>query len=81
MHIMREKLHGTAEVPCQKNLRYGCDFETADKICCFNKKVMEPAEYAFQEQRTWLADLQALAPGSSITYYDSVTGKPLIIAP
>jgi hypothetical protein len=34
--IMRKKKHGTSETPAQKNLRWGCDWDTADRICNFN---------------------------------------------
>lgn len=33
--VMRPKAHGTSEKPVQKNLRWGCDYETADRICNF----------------------------------------------
>ena len=32
--IMSPKAHGTSAKPCQKDLMYGCDFETADKYVC-----------------------------------------------
>jgi len=31
--IMAPKAHGTSETPVQKNLRWKCDYETADRIC------------------------------------------------
>ena len=31
--IMSKKAHGTSATPVQKNLRWNCDFETADRIC------------------------------------------------
>ena len=34
--IMSKKKHGTSETPAQKNLRWGCDWDTADRICNFN---------------------------------------------
>lgn len=34
--IMHKKNHGTSETPAQKNLRWGCDWDTADRICNFN---------------------------------------------
>ena len=77
--IMSQKAHGTTEKPCQQNLLYGCDFETADRICCYNRHYAEHGGYSFQSPRTWLEFLSA-NPGE-ITYYDSVTGKPLFIAP
>jgi hypothetical protein len=35
--IMSEKKHGTSETAVQKDLRWGCDFDTADRICNFNR--------------------------------------------
>ena len=35
--IMRPKAHGTSEKPVQENLRWGCDWKTADRICNFNR--------------------------------------------
>lgn len=31
--IMKQKAHGTCETPVQKNLRWGCDAQLADRIC------------------------------------------------
>ena len=31
--IMSQKAHGTSETPVQENLRWGCNRETADRIC------------------------------------------------
>ena len=31
--IMSPKEHGTSMVPVQQNLRWNCDWETADRIC------------------------------------------------
>ena len=41
--IMSQKKHGTSEAPVQKNLRWGCDWETADRICNFNRYVLNGA--------------------------------------
>jgi hypothetical protein len=35
--VMKQKAHGTCENPVQKNLRWNCDWDTADRICCFNR--------------------------------------------
>jgi hypothetical protein len=35
--IMSEKKHGTSETAVQKDLRWGCDYDTADRICNFNR--------------------------------------------
>merc|ERR1711990_1388668 len=78
--IMSKKAHGTCVQPVQQNLLYGCDFETADRICCFNRHYAEHSGYAFTAKRTWVNTITANG-GAEITYYDSVTGKPLFIAP
>ena len=73
---MRQKAHGTSEKPVMKNLRWGCDYETADRICNFNRHYAEFAGYW-----TTTKFLQEVDKGKETTYYDSVTGKPLFIAP
>ena len=30
--IMSQKKHGTSEVPAQKDLRWNCDYDTADRV-------------------------------------------------
>ena len=39
--MMAQKEHGTSAVPVQKNLRWGCDEQVADKICNFNRHYAE----------------------------------------
>lgn len=78
--IMNQKAHGTTDTPVQSSLRYGCDFQTADRICCFNRHYAEHSGYAFQQPRSWIDEIKANG-GKEVTYYDSVTGKPLFIAP
>lgn len=41
--IMSQKAHGTSETPVMKELRWNCDYDTADRICNFNRHY---AEYA-----------------------------------
>lgn len=31
--VMSKKAHGTSEKPVMKDLRWNCDFDTADRIC------------------------------------------------
>ncbi|MEN9861252.1 MAG: hypothetical protein RLZZ515_1734, partial [Cyanobacteriota bacterium] len=50
----------------------------ADRICCYNRHYAEHSGYAFSTPRTWVNDVRTKG---EITYYDSVTGKPLFIAP
>merc|ERR1719329_1049288 len=77
--IMSKKAHGTTETPVQDNLRWNCDQKTADKICSFNRHYAEHSGYAFTSKIDW--EKTITEHGGEITYYDSVTGKPLFIAP
>ena len=43
--IMSKKEHGTSKTPVQKNLRWGCDFDTADRICNFNVRIRVPFDF------------------------------------
>ena len=36
--IMSKKVHGTSITPVQDNLRWDCDFKTADRICNYNRR-------------------------------------------
>ena len=72
---MSKKAHGTTDTPCQTNLRYGCDVEKANQICCFNRHYAEPTGYAWGT--SWPDDVTE-APQD---YYDPVTGRPLFRAP
>ena len=48
--IARE--HGTCSAEVQKDLRFGVDITTADKVACFNKSLYaEEPGYAFQENK------------------------------
>ena len=35
--VMSPKKHGTTDTAVQENLRWGCEWKTADKICSFNR--------------------------------------------
>mmetsp|Transcript_52123 Transcript_52123/g.118619 ORF Transcript_52123/g.118619 Transcript_52123/m.118619 type:complete len:179 (-) Transcript_52123:48-584(-) len=74
--VMSEKAHGTCPKPVMRNLRYGCSWDTADRICCYNRHYAEHSGYFSQTK--WLDEVDKAA---ETTYYDSVTGKPLFIAP
>lgn len=78
--MMSKKSHGTSDKPAQKDLLYGADYDTADRICNFNRHYAEHSGYAFKEGKTWISALKAAA-GKELTFYDSVTGKPLFVAP
>ena len=78
--VMSKKAHGTCTKPVQSDLLYGCDAETADRICCFNRHYAEHSGYSFQHPRTWVKEVTEKGD-AEVTYYDSVTGKPLFVAP
>lgn len=75
--VMAPKAHGTSEKPVQQNLRWNCDYNTADRICNFNRHY---AEYAGYWQTT---DFLKSIPNEEqpIKFYDSVTGALLFTAP
>ncbi|GAX18552.1 hypothetical protein FisN_10Hh247 [Fistulifera solaris] len=75
--IMVQKEHGTSANPVQSDLLYGVDNQLADRICNYNRHFAEIGGY-FQKTTFEDAVLNAQGP---ITFYDSVTGKPLFVAP
>jgi len=74
--VMSAKAHGTTETAVQENLRWSVDRKTADNICSFNRHYAERAGY-------WTSTpfLKEVDKTGETTYYDSVTGKALFIAP
>jgi len=75
--VMSPKAHGTSEKPVQKNLRWSCDYETADRICNFNRHYAEFAGY--WQGTKFLEELSTME--QPIKFYDSVTGQLLFTAP
>jgi len=74
--LMVQKAHGTCPKPVQSNLKWGCDLQTADHICCFNRHFAERSGYFLET--SFLDDEKDSHP---LTFYDSVTGKALFVAP
>lgn len=74
---MRKKAHGTCLAEVQPKLRWSCDRDTADSICCFNRHYAEHSGYF--ESTSFLKEEKD--PKGPITFYDSVTGKALFVAP
>jgi hypothetical protein len=74
--IMKPKEHGTSHTPVQSNLRWHCDWDTADRICNFNRHYAEYSGY--WETTGFLSDA---GTGGPIVFYDSNTGRPLFEAP
>ena len=66
------------QVPCQKDLRWNCDPETADRICNYNRHYAEYSTY--WERATTFLQEESAASGE-LTFYDSNTGKPLFYGP
>ncbi|CAK0908544.1 unnamed protein product [Prorocentrum cordatum] len=86
--IMAKKAHGTSPFPVQEKLRWDCDRREADRVCSFNR---EYAEYAgYWKTTSFLPDLRKRLEARDkdnngdqlvTTFYDSVTGKELFVAP
>jgi hypothetical protein len=43
--LMKAKNHGTCETGVQSDLRWNCDSELADRICCHNRNYAEHSGY------------------------------------
>jgi hypothetical protein len=76
--IMSPKEHGTSASPVQQDLLYGVSNKLADRICNYNRHFAEMGGYF---RSTNFEDVVLEAKGQPITFYDSVTGKPLFVAP
>tara|TARA_B100000787_G_scaffold118571_1_gene88708 strand:+ start:111 stop:593 length:483 start_codon:yes stop_codon:yes gene_type:complete len=74
--IMSPKAHGSSPNPVQSQLRWNTDRGTADRICSFNRHYAESPGY--YETTSFLKEVSR---ESETVYYDSVTGKPLFVAP
>merc|ERR1712176_690525 len=74
---MRKREHGTCVAAPPSSLRWGADVPTANKIACFNRR---GAEFRGYFQTTNFLKTESAASGE-ITFYDSITNKPLFIAP
>ena len=70
--------HGTSTLPCQTNLRWNCDPDTANRICNYNRHYAEYGGY-WERETTFLSEESASS--GEITFYDSNTGKPLFFGP
>lgn len=66
----------------QQNLRWGCDWDVADRICNFNRHYAEYAGY--WESTSFLSDFKQNIEDDTgeVTFYDSGwKGSPLFTAP
>ena len=75
--IMAPKAHGTSAGPVQSELLFQVPNKLADRICNYNRHFAEMGGY-FQSTDFEKKVLEASGP---LTFYDSVTGKPLFVAP
>ena len=76
--LMSQKAHGTTASPVQQDLRWGVSRETADRICSFNRHY---AEYSGYFKSSGVNFLSQIKRDGETVYYDSVSGKPLFVAP
>eukprot|EP00618_Florenciella_parvula_P019280 CAMPEP_0119519876 /NCGR_PEP_ID=MMETSP1344-20130328/36039_1 /TAXON_ID=236787 /ORGANISM="Florenciella parvula, Strain CCMP2471" /LENGTH=213 /DNA_ID=CAMNT_0007557701 /DNA_START=31 /DNA_END=672 /DNA_ORIENTATION=+ len=77
--LMKAKAHGTTELPVQEKLRFAVDRKTADRICSYNRMFAERAGYYLST--SFVDELDAQPSKTPLTFYDSVSGKPLFKAP
>jgi peptide methionine sulfoxide reductase MsrB len=77
-YMMTQRGHGTCSTPVQKDLRWGCEFELADDICCFNRKGAEDQGYL--ETTSFLEEMRNAGEGP-VTFHDSVSGRVLFTVP
>jgi len=77
--IMAPKAHGTSHTPVQDNLRWGCNQDTADRICNFNRHYAEHSGYF--EKTSFIEESKKTGNDGKINFYDSNTGKLLFTAP
>lgn len=77
--IMRKKAHGSTEKPVQDKLRFGVDRLTANDICSFNRDGAE-SQWTFLRS-SFQQEFKAASEKNPMTFYDSVSGKPLFKAP
>ncbi|KAL7562821.1 hypothetical protein ACA910_002443 [Epithemia clementina (nom. ined.)] len=75
--IMSQKGHGTSVKPVQDKLLYGVDVPLADRICNYNRHFAEMGGYF--RSTNW--EEEVMNSDGPVTFYDSVTGKPLFVAP
>jgi len=75
--IMSLKEHGTSHQAVQENLQYGVSRKSADRISSYNRNFAEFAGY----YKDTNFEKQILSANGPTTFYDSVTGKPLFVAP
>jgi len=74
--VMRQRAFGTCEAPVEAPLRWGSRESTANEICCHNRRYAEFFGY-WQYTSFPMSEPES----TPITFYDSVTRRPLFVAP
>ena len=74
--MARKGQFGSTAAPVQAGLLYGISNSLANRICCFNRHYAEPS--GSFTQTSFFTDVNK---AGETTFYDSVTGRPLFIAP
>ena len=74
--IMSAKAFGSTAAPVQSNLRWGIPDALASRICSYNRHYAEPSG-------SWVSTnfFKEVDRAGETTFFDSVTGRPLFIAP
>ena len=74
--VMRKRSYGTCMAKPQRPLRWESSVTSAETICCNNRNGAEQWGY-------WTGSSmpKELPEGETITFYDSVTARPLFVAP
>jgi len=78
--LMCAKAHGTSATPVQQDLRWGCDWATADRICNYNRHYAEHSGY-FRKTGLEASFHSASQEGKPMYFYDANTGHLLFTAP
>jgi hypothetical protein len=91
LHVIAStKAHGSCAGPVQTPLRWAVDSSVADRVACFNRHGAERFGYwtATQFLESMASEISMAdsahntgAADPEITFYDSITGKALFIAP
>jgi hypothetical protein len=74
--MARKGQFGSTASPVQGSLLYGISNSLANRICCFNRHYAEPSGSFVGT--SFFADVNK---SGETVFYDSVTGRPLFIAP
>lgn len=77
--LMATKAHGSCSLSVPANIRWGCDRKMADNICCFNRNFAEPSGYFLNTK--FLSQENPGTGTTEVTFYDTMTAKPLFVAP